>query len=131
MNPTPDPETFVLAAFHSAPVLGGIPQISIETLIALQDANAPFLLLDVREPYEFEEANIPGAILIPLGDLARVGTPAFQHDLDPNTNTPTIIMCRSGQRSQQAAYHLQSLGFKIVANLEGGILAFIKKSLNV
>jgi len=86
-------------------------------LKAKQDAGENFLLLDVREPYEYEIAKIPGSQLIPLGEIERRAD-------DLPDDTEIILQCRSGARSAQALAILQSKGFTNLANLKGGILAW-------
>jgi rhodanese-related sulfurtransferase/rubrerythrin len=76
-----------------------------------------YTLLDVRQPWEYEEDHIPGAKLVPLGDL-KEGT----QDLDPEK--PTLVYCAVGGRSRVAAQLLSGRGFKEVYNLSGGIKAF-------
>jgi rhodanese-related sulfurtransferase/rubrerythrin len=76
-----------------------------------------YTLLDVRQPWEYEEDHIPGAKLVPLGDL-KEGT----QDLDPKK--PTLVYCAVGGRSRVAAQLLSGRGFKEVYNLSGGIKAF-------
>ncbi len=78
-----------------------------------------FLLLDVREPDEFERARIEGSTLIPLGELGdRVGELADWKD------RPIVVHCKSGGRSADACRLLQERGFTDVANLSGGIEAW-------
>ncbi len=73
------------------------------------------LLVDVREPWEWQIARIPGARLIPLGQLSsEIGS------LDPARDT--VIYCKSGVRSMHAACELEEAGFRKLANLTGGIL---------
>jgi adenylyltransferase/sulfurtransferase len=73
--------------------------------------------LDVREPWEYELARLPGAILIPLGELAdRVG------ELD--RSRPLVAYCHHGLRSLQALRILQGAGFTELAHLSGGIDAY-------
>lgn len=76
-----------------------------------------FTILDVRQPWEYEKAHIPGAKLVPLPRLAD----AYQ-ELDPEK--PTIVHCAIGGRSRVAAQMLSGLGFKEVYNLAGGINAY-------
>jgi len=91
-----------------------VPEISVRELAESLDRVA---LLDVREPHEVEIAHIPGAMLIPLGQLAsRVG------ELDRDADL--VVHCRSGVRSAQAVRFLQEAGFRRVRNLTGGILAW-------
>jgi rhodanese-related sulfurtransferase len=73
-------------------------------------------LIDVREPGEVAGGSLPGFVNIPLGQLpSRVG------ELDPRRRV--LLLCRSGNRSGQAAYWLAAQGFDDVVNLEGGMLA--------
>ncbi len=76
------------------------------------------VLLDVREPYEHAEKNIPNSILIPLGSL-----PQRVKELEPYKDQEIVVYCRSGNRSGQACEFLQKLGYK-ATNLEGGMLAW-------
>jgi adenylyltransferase/sulfurtransferase len=73
-----------------------------------------FDLIDVREPYEWQIARLPGARLIPLGELA--GT---MSSLD--STREIVVYCRSGARSADATRHLRAAGFR-ASNLAGGIL---------
>ncbi|MCR4342068.1 MAG: ThiF family adenylyltransferase, partial [Gemmatimonadaceae bacterium] len=73
-----------------------------------------FELLDVREPYEWAIARLPGARHVPLGTL-----PDEMPSLD--TRRETIVYCKSGIRSMAAATQLSAAGFAKVANLAGGI----------
>ncbi|MCK4811815.1 MAG: rhodanese-like domain-containing protein [Methanosarcinales archaeon] len=78
------------------------------------DALGAFQLLDVRQPREYESGHIPGAKLIPLGELEyRYG------ELDNGRGI--ISYCRFGHRSMAASILLCSLGFENVYNLNGGI----------
>ena len=94
----------------------GIPQITPKELKQKLDANDGVFVLDVREPHEYQIANL-GAKLIPLGDL-----PARTGELDKNAEI--VIHCKSGGRSQRASEFLAQNGFKNVSNLAGGILAW-------
>jgi glyoxylase-like metal-dependent hydrolase (beta-lactamase superfamily II)/rhodanese-related sulfurtransferase len=84
---------------------------------ALEESAEKIQIIDVRERKEFEGrlGHIPGAKLVPLGDLAkRAGELA--------RDRPIVAVCRSGARSAQAAVILQRAGFTDVANLAGGML---------
>ena len=108
-------------AAGEAPVVDGIPQITVETLKKKLDAKEDFFLLDVREPHEVPIASL-GAPLIPVGELEkRVGELAAHKDRE------IIIHCRSGARSQKAALILKNAGFTHPENLAGGILAWADK----
>jgi sulfur-carrier protein adenylyltransferase/sulfurtransferase len=105
---------------QAATIKNGIPQISVRELKARLDKkeahNDNFLLLDVREPYEFQIAQIGGK-LIPQNDVPnRLG--------ELNTDQEIVVHCRSGARSQKIAEFLQQNGFRKVSNVAGGILAW-------
>ena len=76
-------------------------------------------LVDVREPDEWADGHIPEAIHIPLGDLAERAKELIRE-------TPVITICRSGHRSLAAANELIAQGFRDVASLNGGMLAWAK-----
>jgi rhodanese-related sulfurtransferase len=76
------------------------------------------MIIDVREPYEYEEDNLKGT-LIPLAELQ-----AAVDDLMDFQDTEIIVHCRSGARSAAAKAFLEQNGFRLVRNLLGGILAY-------
>jgi adenylyltransferase/sulfurtransferase len=108
-------------AVADAPIVDGIPQISVEALKRKLDAHEDFFLLDVREPHEVPIANL-GAPLIPVGELEKRIA-----ELAPQKDREIVIHCRSGARSQKAALILKNAGFQHVENLAGGILAWADK----
>lgn len=81
-------------------------------------------VVDVREPWEYKQGHVPGAILIPLGQLASRLT-----ELDPEH--PVVVICASGNRSQSAAALLGQKGFKTVYNVLGGTGAWMRSGLEV
>lgn len=84
-----------------------------------------FVLLDVREESEFLELHIPGAILIPLGELYERAPLELS-----NKQTPIIIYCRSGRRSAEALALLIGLGYEQVFDL-GGILNWPYETISI
>jgi rhodanese-related sulfurtransferase len=72
------------------------------------------LLVDVRQPWEYQLVHLDGARLIPLGEL-----PAHVDELDPGR--PIVIYCHHGIRSFDAMYFLRSMGFPDVRSVQGGI----------
>ncbi|HEX4037792.1 MAG TPA: molybdopterin-synthase adenylyltransferase MoeB [Acidobacteriaceae bacterium] len=94
----------------------GIPQMTVNELKRRLDAGDDLLLLDVREPYEVQIAQIGGR-LIPLGEL-----PNRIDELNPAQEV--VVHCRTGARSQRAAEFLANNGFDKVHNLAGGIHAW-------
>jgi molybdopterin/thiamine biosynthesis adenylyltransferase/rhodanese-related sulfurtransferase/molybdopterin converting factor small subunit len=79
-----------------------------------------FMLIDVREPHEFQICRIPGSTLIPLGTL-----PKQLNEL--NLNDEFVVHCKSGARSAKAVELMKQSGFGKVRNLKGGILAWSDK----
>jgi molybdopterin/thiamine biosynthesis adenylyltransferase/rhodanese-related sulfurtransferase len=96
---------------------GAIPAISPQELKQKMDADEPFQLIDVREPFEYEIARIDGAKLIPLGEIA-------ERSDELEREQSIVVHCHSGQRSAQAVQLLQQRGFTKVYNLDGGIDAW-------
>ena len=94
----------------------GIPQISVKDLKSRIDAGEDVFILDVREPYEYQIANIGGK-LIPQNDVP-------QRLAEIDRDREIVVQCRSGQRSQRIAEFLQQSGYQKVTNLAGGILAW-------
>ncbi|MDW8209364.1 MAG: molybdopterin-synthase adenylyltransferase MoeB [Chloroherpetonaceae bacterium] len=92
-------------------------EITVRELKARMDRGERLTIVDVREPYEYEIARIPGTILIPLGQIE-----ARADELNPEAEI--ILHCRSGKRSADALNRLKARGFKRLKNLVGGILAW-------
>ena len=88
-------------------------EISIFDLKEQLDRGDDVLILDVREPHEYEIVNM-GGYLIPLGDL-----PKRVHELD--SAREIVVHCHHGPRSARAVAFLQQMGFQKVRNLVGGI----------
>ncbi len=93
-----------------------IEEITVSELLELQKQKKDLLVLDVREPSEFEADNMNGK-LIPLGQL-----PDRLDELD--REQLMIVHCKSGGRSSRAVAYLMGEGFKNVKNLKGGITAW-------
>lgn len=80
----------------------------------LAQTNTVPLLLDVREPWEFERCRIEGSTLIPMGQIR-----SSINDLDPDQET--IVICHHGIRSRSVATYLEQMDFSNVINLDGGV----------
>jgi len=80
----------------------------------LSQSGSDPLLLDVREPWEFEYCHINGSILIPMGKL-----PDKMNELDPQRET--VVICHHGIRSRHMGYYMEQAGFKNIVNLDGGV----------
>jgi adenylyltransferase/sulfurtransferase len=91
------------------------PNLDAQAFRSLDPATVE--ILDVREPWEYALASLPGARLIPMGELAaRVG------ELDPTR--PLVAYCHHGVRSHFALRLLRQAGFQDLAHLSGGIEAY-------
>ncbi|MBV9392539.1 MAG: molybdopterin-synthase adenylyltransferase MoeB [Verrucomicrobia bacterium] len=97
-----------------------VPGITALELKKKFDRQEDFVLVDVREPFEYEICNIPNAKLIPLGEL-----PARLSELD--SADEIVLQCKSGARSAKAFRVLQEAGFRKLSNLQGGILAWAEQ----
>lgn len=91
------------------------PEITAEVFAQqLQQDNSP-LLLDVREPWEYQTASLPGSLLMPMGEV-----PSRAHqELDPDQ--PIVVLCHHGARSLSVTMWLRDQGFEHVQSLAGGI----------
>lgn len=89
-----------------------------------QIAQGGLQLVDVRTPAEFKAGAIPGARLIPLGELSS-------RSAELDRSKPVILACRSGNRSAQAYKILKGLGFVKVSHLAGGMSAWASAGLAV
>ncbi len=90
-------------------------EISPSQVKALQQQAEPFILLDVREPWEFEASHLEGTKHIPMGDIP---TRAHQ-ELDPDTHI--VVMCHHGVRSLSVTNWLRQQGYENVQSMRGGI----------
>ena len=90
--------------------------ITVKELKQRMDAGEELILIDVRQPEEYDEYNI-GAKLIPLGEL-----PLHMDNLEDYKAKEVIVHCRSGARSASAKAMLQANGFGNVRNLLGGVI---------
>jgi molybdopterin/thiamine biosynthesis adenylyltransferase/rhodanese-related sulfurtransferase len=103
------------------------PVEEIEPFEAAQEIEGgEVVLIDTREPHEYQEARIEGGKLVPPGLLAdEIATAA------PDKSARTILYCRSGNRSYKAAEQMEALGYTDVASMAGGILLWQEQGLPV
>jgi sulfur-carrier protein adenylyltransferase/sulfurtransferase len=94
----------------------GIPQITVKELKRRIDAGEDVQLIDVREPYEYQIAQIGGK-LIPQNDVP-------QRLAEIDRDREVVVHCKSGGRSQRIAEFLKQAGYPRVVNVAGGILAW-------
>ena len=99
-----------------------VPEVTPEQAKMRQDQGA--VIVDVREPNEWQEGHVSGAIHIPLGELPqRLG------ELDASQEIVTV--CRGGNRSAFAADALLKAGFPRVHSMAGGTMAWIENGLPI
>lgn len=98
--------------------MASVPEITVHDLKARLDGDDVPFVLDVREPDEYEAANLGGA-LIPLGEL-----PDRIEEIREHQHAEVVVHCRSGGRSARAVEFLQANGFDQAVNLKGGIHAW-------
>ena len=106
---------------------GSVDSIDVGTLAHALHAGEPSelanaVLLDVREPWEFETARIERSVNIPMSTLvARIDE---VRALQPTSDPPVVVICHHGMRSMQCARYLASQGVERLINLTGGIDAW-------
>lgn len=88
--------------------------ISVEELAQWRASGRQFILLDVREPFEFEAASLTGTLHIPMREI-----PARLAELDPAADI--AVLCHHGGRSEHVSRFLHARGFERVHNIDGGI----------
>ena len=104
-----------------APVVEGIPQLSVEQLKQQIDAGHRPFILDVREPHEYAIVNL-GAPLIPVGQVGQ-----RLSELPASKTEDIVVHCKTGGRSQRAAQEIRAAGYTNVKNLAGGITAWAER----
>ena len=105
------------AATSAAPGAGVALPDEIDVAAAARERDAGAFILDVREPDEWAAGHIPGATLIPLGQLAvRAGEVPKDRDV--------VVVCRSGNRSAQGRDILRAAGLTQVTSMAGGMKAW-------
>jgi rhodanese-related sulfurtransferase len=104
--------------------VASVPGIDVSQLRQRLAAEPAPFLLDVREPWEYQEGHVPGAQLIPLVELE-------QRVNEVPRDRPVLAICHSGQRSLAAAGYLQQLGYASVSNVDGGTAAWIERGYPV
>lgn len=111
-----------------------VPEITVAQAREELDQGRVGLLLDVREPSEWEKGHIPGAVLAPRGMLewyADPTTPSAKAELTTKRDARVIVACASGGRSMLAAQTLKSMGYTNVVNMAGGFNEWSKQGFPV
>jgi len=101
---------------------GEVPEVEPAEAARLLETGAQ--LIDVREPWEWAQARIPGAVLIPKGEVRQRLT-----EIDPSR--PVVVHCASGARSADVVKVLRAAGYSNARNLRGGIIAWFNERLPV
>jgi sulfur-carrier protein adenylyltransferase/sulfurtransferase len=86
------------------------------------DADKDFLLVDVREPAEYEIVKIPGSVLIPKGDIVSGQALATLPQ-----DRPIVLHCKTGVRSAEALAALKQAGFRDATHVQGGVIAWVNQ----
>lgn len=86
----------------------------------LDEVSTPPLLLDVREPWEYQRARLPGSQLIPMWQI-----PSALTTLDQTQEI--VVICHHGIRSRQVGMFMEQYGFENIINLHGGINAWARE----
>lgn len=102
---------------------GGVAAVSVQEAAELQgDGDGGALIVDVREPNEFAQARVEGAVLLPLGYLnTRFSELPRDRQL--------LMLCRTGSRSANATRFLNQQGYENAVNVSGGIVAWYNAEL--
>src|SRR5690349_3509767 len=96
-------------------------EISVTEMKSLLDSGAEIMLLDVREPWEFEAARIAGSRHIPMGEIPA----RSNQELDPESHI--VVVCHHGVRSMNVTAWLRQQGFEKAQSMRGGIDAWSRR----
>ncbi len=105
---------------------GSTARASVQNVSVTDLANAQgdYVVIDVREQWEYDEGHVPGVTLIPLGELeSRIS--------EVPTDKPIYVICRSGNRSTTASNILLNAGLEDIRNVQGGTLAWQQAGLAI
>jgi molybdopterin/thiamine biosynthesis adenylyltransferase/rhodanese-related sulfurtransferase len=98
-----------------------VPQISVQQVKEMQEAGEDFVLLDVREPHEWEISDIaPATHHIPKGQI-------LEHLGELDTAREIVVYCKTGGRSADVIQTLKQHGYTRLKNMVGGINAWAKQ----
>lgn len=101
----------------------GAPEISVHDVVARQQDDAEFLLVDVRETKELELASLPDGefINMPLSELRERRLDAIPEVLNQNKEVEVVLFCHKGLRSAQVTVFLRQQGWSNAVSMAGGI----------
>ncbi|OOG24774.1 sulfurtransferase [Thioalkalivibrio denitrificans] len=101
-----------------------IREIGADDLHESLESGQDVVIVDVREPYEYEKGHIPDSVLVPRGLLEAASDPNTPHRIEALYSARerlVVLVCGTGGRSAMAADTLQQLGFSDVRSLAGGM----------
>ena len=111
-----------------------VPEITAGQVKEQLDQGQVDVILDVREPSEWDQGHIPGAVLAPRGMLewyADPSSPVAKAELIANQDRRIVVQCASGGRSLLAAETLKAMGYTHVVNMAGGFNEWTKQGFPV
>lgn len=111
-----------------------VREMSVTELAEARANGADWLLVDVREPYEYEKGHVPESLLIPRGLLEGAADPNTPHRIEALYSArekPVAVMCATGGRAAMSVQRLQDMGFTNVVNIAGGIKSWEGEDLPV
>jgi len=111
-----------------------VPELTVAQAKEELDQGHVNLVLDVREPAEWEKGHIPGVLLAPRGMLewyADPTTPYAKPELTIQRDARIIVTCASGGRSMLAAETLRKMGYTNVVNMAGGFNEWSKQGFPI
>ncbi|MDX1614817.1 MAG: rhodanese-like domain-containing protein [Candidatus Promineifilaceae bacterium] len=102
----------------------GVPELTVHQVAELREAEAEFVLVDVREQMELIQANLgPEVVWVPLSRLAAEREDALPGEL-ADKDQQVVVFCHTGVRSAQVTAWLRQLGYRDVHSMAGGIEAW-------
>lgn len=107
-----------------AECLPKIKEVMPWDIAQLRQEDPNLLILDIREPYEYQTARIDNSLNVPRGILETACEYGYEEtipELVKARERPVLVICRSGNRSALAAYVMQQMGFRSVASLKTGL----------
>jgi len=105
--------------------LYGVPGIDVRKLADMRANGEAFVLMDVREAQELQQANLgDGVTLVPLSEIAQQYEDALPEAVRKNKTVKVVVMCHTGVRSAQVTGWMRGNGYSDVWNLDGGIEAY-------
>ena len=103
-----------------------VKELGIREVKQRLDAGEEFVLVDVREDFEWARGHLPGAVHLSKGIIERDAEKAF-----PDRGAPLVLYCGGGFRSALAAENLQKMGYTDVTSMDGGWRDWIEASFPV